>query len=47
MEADAPGPAALSREQYAALADFRFRLRRFLAFSEAAAARKPESPQQL
>lgn len=46
MEADAPGPEALSREQYAALADFRFRLRRFLAFSEAAAARAGLPPQQ-
>lgn len=37
---------ALSPEQYAALADFRFRLRRFLAFSEAAAARAGLPPQQ-
>ena len=45
-EADAPGTAALTTEQYAALADFRFRLRRFLAFSEAAAARAGLPPQQ-
>ena len=31
-------PAVLSREQYAAIAQFRHELRRFLAFSEAAAA---------
>ncbi len=46
MAADAPGDGAMSREQYAALADFRFRLRRFLAFSEAAAARAGLPPQQ-
>ncbi len=46
MAADAPGHWAMSREQYAALADFRFRLRRFLAFSEAAAARAGLPPQQ-
>ena len=45
-EAGAPGPDALTSEQYAALADFRFRLRRFLAFSEAAAARAGLPPQQ-
>ena len=44
--ADATGPDALTTEQYAALADFRFRLRRFLAFSEAAAARAGLPPQQ-
>lgn len=36
----------LSRDQYAALADFRYRLRRFLAFSEAAAARAGLPSQQ-
>lgn len=46
MAADRPVPDALSPEQYAALADFRFRLRRFLAFSEAAAARAGLPPQQ-
>lgn len=46
MDTDASGTEALSREQYAALADFRFRLRRFLAFSEAAAARAGLPPQQ-
>jgi DNA-binding MarR family transcriptional regulator len=46
MEADAPKTGTLSTEQYAALADFRFRLRRFLAFSEAAAARAGLPPQQ-
>jgi DNA-binding MarR family transcriptional regulator len=46
MAGDPPEAAALSREQYAALADFRFRLRRFLAFSEAAAARVGLPPQQ-
>lgn len=46
MDTATPDPAALSPEQYAALADFRFRLRRFLAFSEAAAARAGLPPQQ-
>ena len=36
----------LSQSQYAALADFRHRLRRFLAFSEAAAARAGLPTQQ-
>ncbi len=36
----------LSRSQYAALADFRYRLRRFLAFSEAAAAQAGLPAQQ-
>ncbi|MDP4023170.1 MarR family winged helix-turn-helix transcriptional regulator [Methylobacterium sp. NEAU 140] len=36
----------LSSDQYAALAAFRYRLRRFLAFSEAAAAREGLPPQQ-
>ncbi|GEP11899.1 hypothetical protein MMMDOFMJ_1893 [Methylobacterium gnaphalii] len=36
----------LSREQYAAIADFRFQLRRFLAFSESAAMRAGLPPQQ-
>jgi DNA-binding MarR family transcriptional regulator len=43
---DEPETGALTREQYAALADFRFRLRRFMAFSEAAAARAGLAPQQ-
>ncbi|WP_267356463.1 MULTISPECIES: helix-turn-helix domain-containing protein [unclassified Methylobacterium] len=46
MDADALGAETLSSEQYAALADFRFRLRRFLAFSEAAAGRAGLPPQQ-
>jgi DNA-binding MarR family transcriptional regulator len=46
MDADAPEPGALLPEHYAALAAFRFRLRRFLAFSEAAAARVGLPPQQ-
>ncbi len=46
MAAEGPGTETLSAEQYAALADFRFRLRRFLAFSEAAAARAGLPPQQ-
>ena len=37
---------SLAREQYAALANFRFELRRFLAFSEAVAAREGLPPQQ-
>lgn len=36
----------LSTAQYAALANFRFQLRRFLAFSEAAASRAGLPPQQ-
>lgn len=36
-EASDRGPDALSRSHYAALAAFRYELRRFLAFSEAAA----------
>src|SRR5436309_1622114 len=36
----------LSREQYAAIAAFRFQLRRFLAFSEAAAHEAGVPPQQ-
>ncbi|MCJ2061413.1 MarR family transcriptional regulator [Methylobacterium sp. J-088] len=46
MDADSSGAETLSSEQYAALADFRFRLRRFLAFSEAAAGRAGLPPQQ-
>ncbi|MGU3665168.1 MarR family winged helix-turn-helix transcriptional regulator [Methylobacterium sp. A49B] len=46
MTVDMPETGALTAEQYAALADFRFRLRRFLAFSEAAAARVGLPPQQ-
>ncbi|MBE7248137.1 MAG: MarR family transcriptional regulator [Actinomycetospora chiangmaiensis] len=46
MTADMPETGTLTAEQYAALADFRFRLRRFLAFSEAAAARVGLPPQQ-
>ncbi len=42
-EADPPG---LSTAQYAALAAFRYRLRRFLAFSEAAALQAGLPPQQ-
>ncbi|KQQ26079.1 MarR family transcriptional regulator [Methylobacterium sp. Leaf125] len=37
MSADPPPREALSRAQYAAIAAFRYQLRRFLAFSEAAA----------
>lgn len=36
----------LSHEQYAAIADFRFQLRRFLAFSEDAATQAGLAPQQ-
>ncbi|MGY2049801.1 MarR family winged helix-turn-helix transcriptional regulator [Methylobacterium sp. JK268] len=39
-------PEGLSRAQYAALAAFRFRLRQFLAFSEAAALAAGLPPQQ-
>ncbi|MDP4004279.1 MarR family winged helix-turn-helix transcriptional regulator [Methylobacterium sp. NEAU K] len=46
MGADEPETEPLSPQQYAALADFRYRLRRFLAFSEAAAARAGIPPQQ-
>lgn len=42
-DADAEG---LSQEHYAAIARFRFELRRFLAFSEQAAARHGLPPQQ-
>jgi DNA-binding MarR family transcriptional regulator len=44
--ADAPGGDGLSHDQYAAIAGFRFQLRRFLAFSEAAAAKEGLPPQQ-
>jgi DNA-binding MarR family transcriptional regulator len=44
--ADAPESRGLSQGQYAAIAGFRFQLRRFLAFSEAAAAREGLPPQQ-
>jgi DNA-binding MarR family transcriptional regulator len=46
MDADGSTAETLSSAQYAALADFRFRLRRFLAFSEAAAGRVGLPPQQ-
>jgi DNA-binding MarR family transcriptional regulator len=46
VDTDDPEIAPLSQEQYAALAEFRYRLRRFLAFSEAAAARAGIPPQQ-
>jgi len=46
MDVEAADTDTLSPDQYAALADFRFRLRRFLAFSEAAAARVGLPPQQ-
>jgi DNA-binding MarR family transcriptional regulator len=39
-------PVGLSDEDYGAIAAFRFQLRRFLAFSEAAAARAGLPPQQ-
>ncbi|WP_018263809.1 MarR family winged helix-turn-helix transcriptional regulator [Methylobacterium sp. WSM2598] len=39
-------PEGLSRAEYAALAAFRFRLRQFLAFSEAAALAEGLPPQQ-
>ena len=40
------GDTVLTREQYAAIAGFRHQLRRFLAFSEAAAAAEGLPPQQ-
>jgi len=46
VKAQEPEAEALSAEQYAALAEFRYRLRRFLAFSETAAARAGIPPQQ-
>lgn len=46
MACEDPQTAPLSQEQYAALAEFRYRLRRFLAFSEAAAGRAGIPPQQ-
>lgn len=46
MTANQIAPDALSREQYAAIAAFRFQLRRFLAFSEAAALAAGVPPQQ-
>lgn len=46
MTRDANNGAGLSPEQYAAIADFRFRLRRFLAFSAEAAAEAGLPPQQ-
>lgn len=45
-EASDRGPSALSRSHYAALAAFRYELRRFLAFSEAAATSVGLPPQQ-
>lgn len=41
-----PDPPALSAADYAAIAAFRYELRRFLAFSEEAAARAGLPPQQ-
>ncbi|GLS44961.1 MarR family winged helix-turn-helix transcriptional regulator [Methylobacterium brachythecii] len=41
-----PDEPGLSSEQYAAIADFRFQLRRFLAFSESAAMQAGLPPQQ-
>lgn len=46
MDRDASDPGGLSREQYAALAEFRYRLRRFLAFSEGAATGAGLPPRQ-
>ncbi|QUD89344.1 MarR family winged helix-turn-helix transcriptional regulator [Phenylobacterium montanum] len=43
---DSEGRPGLSRRDYAAIAEFRYQLRRFLAFSEAAAARAGLPPQQ-
>ena len=43
---DTQPESGLSQEQYAAIATFRFELRRFLAFSEAAAAAAGLPPQQ-
>ncbi|MGC1304623.1 MAG: MarR family winged helix-turn-helix transcriptional regulator [Caulobacteraceae bacterium] len=45
-ESDAGSETGLSAEDYAAIAAFRYRLRRFLAFSEAAAGREGLPPQQ-
>ena len=45
-EASDRGPGALSRSHYAALAAFRYEVRRFLAFSEAAATSVGLPPQQ-
>ena len=46
MATDGSEPGGLSPEQHAALAEFRYRLRRFLAFSEAAATAAGLPPQQ-
>lgn len=46
MSANQPARGGLSREHYAAIAAFRFQLRRFLAFSEAAALAAGVPPQQ-
>lgn len=46
MEANQPALEGLTREQYAAIAAFRFQLRRFLVFSEAAALAAGVPPQQ-
>jgi DNA-binding MarR family transcriptional regulator len=46
MASDPDGPPQLSREQYQALAAFRHELRRFMAFSEAAALKAGLPPQQ-
>lgn len=46
MSGNQPVREGLSREQYTAIAAFRFQLRRFLAFSEAAAHAAGVPPQQ-
>ena len=46
MTSETEAPSDLSKEQYAAIAAFRYELRRFLAFSEAAAATVGLPPQQ-
>ncbi|ACL57078.1 MarR family winged helix-turn-helix transcriptional regulator [Methylobacterium nodulans] len=46
MTADRSAGTSLARGQYAAIAAFRYQLRRFLAFSEAAALRAGLPPQQ-
>lgn len=43
---DHPGPPRVSGEEYQALAEFRYALRRFLHFSEEAARRAGITPQQ-
>ncbi|WP_457108353.1 MarR family winged helix-turn-helix transcriptional regulator [Methylobacterium sp. P5_C11] len=46
MAANQPALEGMTREQYAAIAAFRFQLRRFLVFSEAAALSAGVPPQQ-